>query len=66
MQESNRFGHGTALEAQIVTAVNMELYVFCDMTPYNLVKMYRRYGGTNFLYFQSKRVKSEDGSSSYL
>jgi hypothetical protein len=57
MQESNRLSHGTALEAQTVTAVNMELYVFCDTTPYNLVKMYPRYGGTTLFYFQTKGVK---------
>jgi hypothetical protein len=66
MQESNRFGHGTALEAQTVNAVNMKIYVFYDMTPYNLVKIYRLFGGTNFIYFQSKRVMSEDGNSSFL
>jgi hypothetical protein len=57
MQESNRLSHGTALEPQTATAVNMESYVLCDMMPYNLVKMYPRYGDTTFLYYQSKVVK---------
>jgi hypothetical protein len=63
LQESNRFAKGPALDVQTVNAVNMKIYVFWDMTPYNLVKMYRGFGGTNFLYFQSKRVIIGDGSS---
>jgi len=66
LQESNRSAKGTALEAQTVNAVNMKIYIFWGMTSYNLVKMYRRFGGTNFLYFLSKRVISEHENSSFL
>jgi hypothetical protein len=66
MRESNRFGHGTALEAQTVNAVNMKIHVFWDVMLYNLVKMYRRFASNNFFYFQSKSVISEDGSISFL
>jgi hypothetical protein len=36
------------------------------MPPYNLVKMYRRFGGTHLLYSQSKKLRPEDGGSSFL
>jgi hypothetical protein len=37
---------------EVLTAVTMKFTVFWDVTPYNLVKIYRRFEGTSSFHLQ--------------
>jgi hypothetical protein len=41
---------------EVLTAVEMKILFFWDITPYSPVKVNRHFGGTNSPYLQGRRV----------
>jgi hypothetical protein len=55
--------NSTLVGFEVFTTVTLENTVLWDMTPCSLVEVYRRFGGTYFLYLQSLRVIQATGKN---
>jgi hypothetical protein len=47
---------------EVLTVVNVEITIFCDMTPYNLVDRYQRFRETFYLHLPGR----SDGGRRFL